>query len=102
MTHYLQEELNAFWGRLTPYLTLLESTPAEASQDKAGQEPGAALDPIGRVTVDTEERQAFALHTTDVKPRGDTSDTPTGHSATYTRFKASADAAWGPWHREAY
>jgi hypothetical protein len=89
MKHYLQEELTSFWGRLTPYLALLESVQS------------GALEPIGRVTVDTDDRQAFALHTTDVKPHGDTSDTPTGQSATYTRLKADG-AAWGPWLREAY
>ena len=89
MKHYLQEELTSFWGRLTPYLALLESAQSEA------------LEPIGRVTVDTDERQAFALHTTDVKPHGDTSDVPTGQSATYTRLKADG-AGWGPWLREAY
>jgi len=89
MTHYLQEELTSFWGRLTPYFALLESAQSGAPQ------------PIGRVTIDTDERQAFALHTTDVKPHGDTSDTPTGHSATYTRLKADG-AAWGPWLGEAY
>ncbi|MFP3569480.1 hypothetical protein [Paraburkholderia sp. SIMBA_030] len=91
MTHYLQEELTSFWSRLTPYLAILES--------KSPQE--GALDPIGRITVDTEDHQAFALHTTDQKPLGDTSDTPTGKSATFTRFK-TANAAWGPWQREAY
>jgi hypothetical protein len=59
------------------------------------------LDPVGRITVDTEDRQAFALHTTDRKPHGDTSDIPTGQSATYMRFKSS-DAGWGLWQREAY
>ena len=91
MTHYLQEELTSFWSRLTPYLAILES--------KSPQE--GALDPIGRITVDTADRQAFALHTTDQKPHGDTSDIPTGQSATYMRFKSS-DADWGPWQREAY
>lgn len=91
MTHYLQEELTSFWGRLTPYLAILESkTPQEG-----------ATDPIGRIVVDSDERQAFALHTTDQKPQGDVSDTPTGQSATYTRHKA-AGADWGPWVREAY
>ncbi|WP_144161997.1 hypothetical protein [Paraburkholderia sp. BCC1885] len=89
MKHYLQEELTSFWGRLTPYLALLESAQSDA------------LEPIGRVTVNTDERQAFALHTTDVKLLGDTSDIPTGQSATYTRVKADG-AAWGPWQREAY
>lgn len=93
MTHYLQEELTSFWGRLTPYLALLEST--------QGGTPEAALDPIGRVTIDTNDRQAFALHTTDVKAHDDTSETPTGQSATYTRERA-AGAPWGPWQREAY
>jgi hypothetical protein len=60
-----------------------------------------APDPVGRITVDTDDHQAFALHTTDKKPHGDTSETPTGQSATYTRFK-TADADWGPWQREAY
>jgi hypothetical protein len=91
LTHYLQEELTSFWSRLTPYLAILES--------KSPQE--GALDPVGRITVDTEDHQAFALHTTDQKPHGDASDTPTGESATYTRFK-TADADWGPWQREAY
>jgi hypothetical protein len=77
LTHYLQEELTSFWSRLTPYLAILES--------KSPQE----------------DHQAFALHTTDKKPHGDTSDTPTGQSATYTRFK-TADADWGPWQREEY
>jgi hypothetical protein len=72
LTHYLQEELTSFWSRLTPYLAILES--------KSPQE---------------------SLHTTDKKPHGDTSDTPTGQSATYTRFK-TADADWGPWQREEY
>ncbi|RKT20572.1 hypothetical protein B0G69_3891 [Paraburkholderia sp. RAU2J] len=91
MTHYLQEELTSFWSRLTPYLAILES--------KSPQE--GALDPVGRITVDTEDRQAFALHITDQKPHGDTSDIPTGHSATYMRFKSSG-ADWGPWQREEY
>ncbi|WP_144112906.1 hypothetical protein [Paraburkholderia sp. BCC1886] len=91
MKHYLQEELTSFWSRLTPYLAILES--------KSSQE--GTLDPVGRITVDTEERQAFALHTTDPKPLGDLSETPTGQSATYMRFK-SADSSWGPWEREAY
>ncbi|MFM0736906.1 hypothetical protein PQQ51_06630 [Paraburkholderia xenovorans] len=91
MTHYLQEELTSFWSRLTPYLAVLES--------KSPQE--GALDPVGRITVDSENHQAFALHITDQKPLGDVSETPTGHSATYTRFK-SADADWGPWQREEY
>ncbi|WP_244218015.1 hypothetical protein [Paraburkholderia caffeinilytica] len=76
---------------MTPYLAILES--------KSPQE--GAPDPVGRITVDTAEHQAFALHITDKKPCGDTSDTPTGHSATYTRFK-TADADWGPWQREEY
>ena len=91
MTHYLQDELTSFWSRLTPYLAILESKLPQVD----------APDPVGRITVDTEEHQAFALHTTDKKPHGDTSDTPTGHSATYTRFK-TADADWGPWQREEY
>ncbi|MFM0035304.1 hypothetical protein PQQ53_23780 [Paraburkholderia strydomiana] len=91
MTHYLQEELTSFWSRLTPYLAILES--------KSPQE--GALDPVGRITVDTEDRQAFALHITDQKPHGDTSDIPTGHSATYMRIKSSG-ADWGPWQREEY
>ncbi|CAB3800933.1 hypothetical protein [Paraburkholderia fynbosensis] len=91
MTHYLQEELTSFWSRLTPYLAILES--------KSPQE--GAVDPVGRITVDTEDRQAFALHITDQKPHGDTSDIPTGHSATYMRFKSSG-ADWGPWQREEY
>jgi hypothetical protein len=91
LTHYLQEELTSFWSRLTPYLAVLES--------KSPQE--GAPDPVGRITVDTEDRQAFALHTTDRKPQGDTSDIPTGQSATYMRFKSS-EAVWGPWQREAY
>jgi hypothetical protein len=101
MKHYLQEELTSFWGRLTPYFALLESAPrgnVGSGQDGA---PDLGLDPIGRVTVDTDERQAFALHTTDVKPYDDMSDAPTGQSATYTRLKADG-AAWGPWAREAY
>jgi hypothetical protein len=89
MSHYLQEELTSFWGRLTPCLTLLESKQI------------GAVGPIGRVTVDTDDRQAFALHVTDVKPSGDTSQIPTGHSATYTRVK-SEGAAWGLWLKEAY
>ena len=89
MKHYVQEELTSFWGRLTPYLALLESAQSDSPE------------PIGRVTVDTDERQAFALHTTDVKPQGDTSEVPTGQSATYTRLKAEG-AARGPWLREAY
>lgn len=89
MTHYLQEELSSFWGRLTPYLALLEST-----QD-------GATGPIGRVTIDMEDRQAFALHITDVKSADDTSEIPTGHSATYTRVKTDG-AAWGPWLKEVY
>jgi hypothetical protein len=101
MTHYLQEELTSFWGRLTPYFALLESTPRATVDPTLQPAPGVALDPIGRVTVDTDERQTFALHTTDVKPQGDASDAPTGHSATYTRLKADG-AAWGPWLREAY
>jgi hypothetical protein len=93
MTHYLQEELTSFWGRLTPYLALLEST--------QGGAPQTAPDPIGRVTIDTDECQAFALHTTDAKADDDSSEAPTGHSATYTRERA-AGAAWGPWQRQAY
>jgi hypothetical protein len=89
MTHYLQEELTSFWGRLTPYLALLQSTQSGAAE------------PIGRVTIDTDDRQAFALHVTEVTPSDDTSQLPTGHSATYTRVKA-AGADWGPWLREAY
>jgi hypothetical protein len=89
MKHYLQEELTSFWGRLTPYFALLESA------------QGGVLEPIGRVTVDTDERQAFALHTTDAKQQGDTSELPTGQSATYTRLKGDG-AVWGPWFREAY
>jgi hypothetical protein len=100
MTHYLQEELTSFWGRLTPYLALLEASQPGAA-DHASIPAAPALTPIGRVTIDTDERQAFALHTTDVKPQDDTSDIPTGHSATYTRLKADG-AAWGPWLREAY
>ncbi len=69
MTHYLQDELTAFWGRLAPYFVILESN----QQDGTG--------PIGRVTIDTDDHQAFALHTTDVKPEGDTSENPTGQSA---------------------
>jgi hypothetical protein len=91
LTHYLQEELTAFWSRLTPYLAILES--------KSPQE--GAPDPVGRITVDRDDHQAFALHTTDKKPQGDTSETPTGQSATYTRFK-TAGTDWGPWQREAY
>jgi hypothetical protein len=91
LTHYLQEELTSFWSRLTPYLAILES--------KSPQE--GALDPVGRITVDTEDHQAFALHTTDQKPLGNTSDLPTGQSATYMRSKSS-DAGWGPWQREEY
>ncbi|NKJ45697.1 hypothetical protein CIC12_02855 [Burkholderia sp. SG-MS1] len=91
MTHYLQEELTSFWSRLTPYLAILESNSPQEG----------ALDPVGRITVDTEDRQAFALHITDQKPHGDTSDIPTGHSATYMRFKSSG-ADWGPWQREEY
>ncbi|WP_228935691.1 hypothetical protein [Paraburkholderia saeva] len=53
------------------------------------------------MTIDTDDHQAFALHTTDVKPEGDTSEDPTGHSATYTRFKV-AGAEWGPWQRETW
>ncbi|MGA7779529.1 MAG: hypothetical protein WCA85_17710 [Paraburkholderia sp.] len=101
MTHYLQEELTSFWGRLTPYLALLESPQRGTPEPASHPAPVLALDPIGRVTVDTDERQAFALHTTDVKPQDDTSDIPTGHSATYTRVRADG-AAWGPWSREAY
>jgi hypothetical protein len=101
MTHYLQEELTSFWGRLTPYLALLESTPRSTPEAAPHPEADIALGPIGRVTVDTDERQTFALHITDVKPQGDTSDIPTGHSATYTRVKADG-AAWGPWSREVY
>jgi hypothetical protein len=91
LTHYQQEELTSFWSRLTPYLAILES--------KSPQE--GAPDPVGRITVDTEDRQAFALHTTDRRPHGDISDTPTGQSATYMRFK-SADTGWSPWQREEY
>jgi hypothetical protein len=91
LTHYLQEELTSFWSRLTPYLAILESKSPQVD----------ALDPVGRITVDTEDRQAFALHTTDKKPQGDTSDIPTGQSATYMRSK-SADSGWGPWQREEY
>lgn len=89
MTHYLQDELTAFWSRLVPYFVILESN----QQDGTG--------PIGRVTIDTDDHQAFALHTTDVKPAGDTSENPTGQSATYTRFKV-AGAEWGPWQRETW
>jgi hypothetical protein len=89
MTRYLQEELTTFWGRLTPYLALLES----AQGDMRG--------PIGRVTIDTRDRQAFALHTTDTKRSDDASQIPTGQSATYTRLKTD-DTDWGPWQREAY
>jgi len=89
MTHYLQEELTSFWGRLTPYLALLQSTQS------------GAVEPIGRVTIDTDDRQAFALHVTNAKPSDDTSRPPTGHSATYTRVKADG-TNWGPWLREAY
>jgi hypothetical protein len=89
MTRYMQEELTDFWGRLTPYLALLES-----KQD-------GAKGPIGRVTIDTHDHQAFALHTTDPTHTDDTSHTPTGQSATYTRLRTDG-AAWGPWHREAY
>jgi hypothetical protein len=88
MTHYLQEELTAFWSRLTPYLALLESSQA------------GGVEPIGRVTVDADDQQAFALHITDVKPHDDKSEEPTGHSATYTRHKDGG--SWGPWLREAY
>jgi hypothetical protein len=91
LTHYQQEELTSFWSRLTPYLAILESKSPEVG----------APDPVGRITVDTEDRQAFALHTTDRQPHGEISDTPTGQSATYMRFK-SADAGWGPWQREEY
>jgi hypothetical protein len=91
LTHYLQDELTSFWSRLTPYLAILESKLPQVD----------APDPVGRITVDTDDHQAFALHTTDKKPHGDTSETPTGQSATYTRFK-TADADWGPWQREAY
>jgi hypothetical protein len=89
MTHYLQEELTSFWGRLTPYLALLAAT--------QHGEP----EPIGRVTIDADDRQAFVLHVTDARPSDDASQIPTGHSATYTRLKAD-NAAWGPWLREAY
>jgi hypothetical protein len=89
MTHYLQEELTSFWGRLTPYLALLAS-----KQDSEAE-------PIGRVTIDTDDRQAFALHVTDVRLSDDTSLIPTGHSAIYTRLKVQG-ASWGPWVREAY
>jgi hypothetical protein len=89
MKHYLQEELTSFWGRLAPYFVLLESAQSGVPE------------PIGRVTVDTDERQAFALHTTDVRPQDDPSELPTGQSATYTRLKGD-DAVWGPWLREAY
>ncbi|MDR7009724.1 hypothetical protein [Paraburkholderia strydomiana] len=91
MTHYLQEELTSFWSRLTPYLAVLES---KSPQDDAP-------DPVGRITVDADDRQAFALHTTERKPQGGTSDTPTGQSATYMRTR-SAGADWGPWQREEY
>jgi len=91
LAHYLQEELTSFWSRFYPKIAILES--------KLPQE--GALDPVGRITVDTEDHQAFALHTTDRKPHGDASDTPTGKSATYTRFK-TADADSGPWQREEY
>ncbi|SAL74960.1 hypothetical protein AWB67_04680 [Caballeronia terrestris] len=89
MTRYLQEELTTFWGRLTPYLALLESA------------KGSATGPIGRVTIDTPDQQAFALHTTDTKPSDDTSQAPTGQSATYTRLRVDG-SDWGPWQREAY
>jgi hypothetical protein len=89
MTDYRQEELTSFWGRLTPYLAILESK----------HEGGA--EPIGRVTIDTDDQQAFALHTTDLKALDDTSDTPTGQSATYSRFKVEG-AGWGPWLGKAY
>jgi hypothetical protein len=91
LKHYQQEELTSFWSRLTPYLAILES--------KSPQE--GVIDPVGRVTVDAENHQAFALHITDQVPLGQASDTPTGHSANYTRFK-SADADWGPWEREEF
>lgn len=95
MTHYMQEELTSFWGRLTPYLALLAST-------RHGE-----TEPIGRVTVDAADRQSFVLHVTDPKPAdeasGEPAGLPTGHSALYTRQKADhADAAWGPWTKEAY
>ncbi|WP_345815578.1 hypothetical protein AAGS40_24380 [Paraburkholderia sp. PREW-6R] len=76
---------------MTPYLAILES--------KSPQEN--VLDPVGRITVDTENHQAFALHITDQKPPGDASDTPTGHSATFMRSR-SADSDWGPWQREEF
>jgi hypothetical protein len=91
LTHYLQEELTSFWSRLTPYLAILESKSPEEG----------APDPVGRITVDLDDHQAFALHTTDKKSHDDTSEIPTGQSATYTRFKA-AGADWGPWQREEY
>ncbi len=89
MTHYLQEELTSFWGRLDSCLAILESAQS------------GATDPIGRITIDADDRQAFALHTTDAKPHDDTSEHPTGQSATYTRHRVDG-ADWGPWQREAY
>ncbi len=93
MTRYVQEELTDFWGRLTPYLALLESSQEGDAEPVKG--------PIGRVTVDTHDRQAFALHTTDAVQADDASDTPTGQSATYTRTK-SMGGEWGPWQHETY
>jgi len=89
MTHYLQDELTAFWGPLAPFFVILEL------------KHGDGTDPIGRVTIDKDDHHASALHTTDVKPEGDMSENPTGHSATYTRFKTEG-AEWGPWQREAW
>ncbi|MDE1180477.1 hypothetical protein [Paraburkholderia sp.] len=89
MTHYPQEELTSLWGRMTPYLALVESAQTDT------------IEPIGRMITDTAEKQAFALHVTDAKAADDTSETPTGHSATYTRQKLDGEA-WGPWVRELY
>jgi hypothetical protein len=48
--------------------------------------------PSAVLLLETENRQAFSLHTTDISTSADTAAIPTGRGATSTRLHADAGA----------